>query len=387
MAGPTISAGLVMNCEKFEAAMMEELFGDLDEVASRALQRHRSGCARCSATFERLRTMQAPSSSRPLSEPPVTLQEPTLEPVGPPLRAEGRSKQSPASAAAFGRRFADVVSIAGNWAMRPETAMAALFLVMTGTSVLLLRGKSSRAPANAAITVTEEGSPAPSAPATSPPSYAAEPPTATAATLTTPALRAGERYPGFASTVAPQRAPLPNDDARALSKVPALPAGAPARSAGPAHDLPLDALPAAASGSTAAAPVASAAPVPSGEIAAPYASALSAYQAGRFDDARRVFDAIATGDATAELWAARSVREERGCSAAIGRFDRVAQRATGTSPGWDALFEGARCRAALGDYAGARSRFEALANVDSFRDRVQAELDRIARVQQGLPKP
>ncbi|HXX69783.1 MAG TPA: hypothetical protein VEK07_21555 [Polyangiaceae bacterium] len=370
-----------MNCEKFEAAMMEELFGDLDEVASRALRRHCSGCARCSATFERLRTTQALPSSRPLSEPPVTLQEPMLEAAGPPLRADGRSKRSPPSVAALGRRFADIVSVAGNWAMRPETAMAALFLVMTGTSVLLLRGKSSRAPANAAITVTEEGSPAPSMSATSPQSPVEAPATTAAAP------RASERYPGVASTVPPLHPPAPSDDMRSLTKAPASPPGSAARSAGSAHDVPIDALPAVISGSNAAASVASAAPVPSGEIATPYASALSAYQAGRFDDARRVFDAIASGDATAELWAARSVREERGCSAAIGRFDRVAQRATGTAPGWDALFEGARCRTALGDYAGARSRFEALANVDAYRDRVQAELDRIARVQQGTPKP
>ena len=45
--------------------------------------------------------------------------------------------------------------------MRPQTAMAAVFLVMIGTSVLLLRGKSSRAPASAEMTVTEEGTPAP----------------------------------------------------------------------------------------------------------------------------------------------------------------------------------------------------------------------------------
>jgi hypothetical protein len=77
------------------------------------------------------------------------------------------------------------------------------------------------------------------------------------------------------------------------------------------------------------------------------------------------------------------VREERGCNAAIARFDHVAQRAAATAPAWDALFEGARCRIALGDRAGARTRLEALLEVDSFRERAQAELDRIARIEHG----
>lgn len=380
-----------MDCEKFEEAMMAERFGELDEVAGAALRRHRAGCTRCSATFERLRTQQPVPSDRPLSEPPVTLQEPMLEPLGPPLGVRGPSKEGRAGSAAFGRRFAEVVSIAGNWAMRPETAMAALFLVMTGTSVLLLRGKSSRAPANAAITVTEEGSPAPSAlPSASPQPSPPGPPTATAAPLAGP--RASERYPALVGSVPLARLPASGDDLHVATKVPApvpaSPPGSPARGAVSPHDSPSDApAPTSVAAISPAATVPSAALAPAGEIAAPYASALGAYQAGRFDDARRAFEAIAAGDPTAELWAARSVREERGCSAAIARFDRVAQRAAGTASGWDALFEGARCHIALGDYAGARSRFEALSNVDSFRDRVQAELDRISRTLQGASRP
>jgi len=278
--------------------------------------------------------------------------------------------------------------------------MAALFLVMTGTSVLLLRGKSSRAPANAEITVTEEGSPAPSAPLAAPLEPAPPDPVATAAMLAP--SRSTERYMPLPAPLPVTRALAISDDSRLASRAtlpvptappvtapsPAQPGASPlappaARNPGLGRDVPNDPSQSAPSDGNASAAQPPATVVPLADIAAPYASALGAYQAGRFDDARRAFDAMGPGDAAAELWAARSVREERGCGAAIGRFDRVALRATGTSPGWDALFEGARCRVALGDYAGARSRLESLATVDSFRDRAQAELDRIARIVQG----
>lgn len=379
-----------MDCQKFEAAMTEELLGERDEIASATLRRHLAGCAACRAKVERLRAVRGVTSHGPLADRPVTLEDPILEPTGGGLRGVPSSKMGQPSSAAFARRFADGVSIAGNWAMRPETAMAALFLVMTGTSVLLLRGKSSRAPANAEITVTEEGSPAPSA-SSAPPlqAVALESAAATAATLAAP--HPSERYPaGGQGLLAPVRSPAPSDDPHPAGKPPAPLPAPPGRPPLGAHDSPTDPSSSLMSPGAAGAGAAGAGPsavVPMTEVAPPYAAALSAYQAGRFDDARRAFDALAPGDATAELWAARSVREERGCSAAIGRFDRLAQRATGTPPGWDALFEGGRCRVALGDYAGARSRFEALANVDAFRDRVQTELERITHVQQGGQRP
>ncbi len=72
----------------------------------------------------------------------------------------------------------------------------------------------------------------------------------------------------------------------------------------------------------------------------PMETAIQAYRAGRFDEATRGFDALAPGDPNAELWAARAIREGKGCGNALARFDKVAQRARGTPPGWDALLEG-----------------------------------------------
>jgi tetratricopeptide (TPR) repeat protein len=113
----------------------------------------------------------------------------------------------------------------------------------------------------------------------------------------------------------------------------------------------------------------------------PLDSALEAYRAGRFDDAVRAFDALAAGDPNADLWAARSRRESKGCRSAVARFDKVARRASGTAPGWDALLEGALCYRALGDFGKARVYFTALLAVDSHKDRARAELDRIGELQ------
>ena len=44
-----------MDCEKFESAMMDELYGELDELTSAAAKRHVAGCARCAALLGGLR--------------------------------------------------------------------------------------------------------------------------------------------------------------------------------------------------------------------------------------------------------------------------------------------------------------------------------------------
>ena len=141
-----------MDCEKFESALMEELYGELDELTSAAAKRHVAGCARCAALIGGFRATRR-VAALPKVEPPEGLEQRILA-------AAATTPQ----VVPFGMRWARAVSLAGSWAMRPQTAMAAVFLVMIGTSVLLLRGKSSRAPASAEMTVTQEGTPAPAAP-------------------------------------------------------------------------------------------------------------------------------------------------------------------------------------------------------------------------------
>src|SRR5271166_5029875 len=169
-----------MDCEKFESAMMDELYGELDELTSAAAKRHVAGCARCAALVGGLRATRRVATV-PLVDPPEDLEERILAAV------REAQKVVPVR-----RRVARVVSLAGSWAMRPQTAMAALFLVMVGTSVLFLRGRSARAPASAEVTVTEHGAPAPLACATISASAAPEATTALPAAPATLATRALE---------------------------------------------------------------------------------------------------------------------------------------------------------------------------------------------------
>jgi hypothetical protein len=115
----------------------------------------------------------------------------------------------------------------------------------------------------------------------------------------------------------------------------------------------------------------------------PFDTALQSYRGGRFDEATRAFDGLAGADANADLWAARSIRESKGCRSAVARFDKVAQRAAGSPPGWDALLEGGACYRAIGDLGNARVRLNALLAVDSHKDKARAELDRINQLQQA----
>jgi len=330
-----------MDCEEFEAAMRNAIVGALDEVTSSAMSRHASGCPRCATALGVPRETQRTSSAPLLADSPPNAERRILEAaLAQPALATGSDAKRTASLP-FEGRLAVAVSVAGNWAMRPQTAMAALFLVMIATSVLLLRGKSSRAPASAEITVTEEGTPAPTTPAGAAPhssSLPAGPPDPSPSLQ--PNARASDGRSG-----APAAVPVVT---RSLDEVDVRP---PAKPSGSGRDR---------SATTA------------------FDEALGAYQSGHFDEARRAFDALPSTHANARLWAARSLREGRGCEASVSRFDDVARNAPNTPVGWNALLEGARCYEVLGDTASARARLDKLTGIASFKDLARAELERIA---------
>jgi hypothetical protein len=362
-----------MDCEKFESALMGELYGELDELTSAAAKRHVSGCARCSALLGGLRATRRVAAI-PRVEPPADLEQRILDaaaaatPRAVPLRG----------------RLAHAVSLAGSWAMRPQTAMAAVFLVMIGTSVLLLRGKSSRAPASAEMTVTEEGTPAPAAAA---PSVAAAEPASSAGpegNVTALSERAVLSQPSPA-VAAFAHAPAADaiDDRRSAAKAAAkgedgvgtVALNASGRGAG-AGGLATPAVPPPPS----PARVAAAAPLRAGGpsfASAPEAELAPAAQAAP----------AAPSDPSDELWAARQARDaaaRQGRSCPSGaRFDDVASRAPGSQPGWDALYEGALCYENLGEFGSARTRLGTLLGVPSYRERARATIDRINKEQQG----
>src|SRR5579859_4799402 len=141
-----------MDCEKFEDTMIAELYDELDELTSAAAKRHVAGCARCAALIGGLRATRRVAVV-PLVEPPVDLELRIL------TAAKNAQKVVPLKG-----RIGRAISWAGSWAMRPQTAMAAVFLVMVGSSLVLLRARSKSDPMAAApVTVMERGTPAPSA--------------------------------------------------------------------------------------------------------------------------------------------------------------------------------------------------------------------------------
>ena len=97
-----------MDCEKFESAMMDELYGELDELTSAAAKRHVAGCARCAALSSAGCGRRGGSPRCLSSTLPPDLEERIL--------AAAREAQK---VVPLRRRVARVVSFAGSWAMRP----------------------------------------------------------------------------------------------------------------------------------------------------------------------------------------------------------------------------------------------------------------------------
>src|SRR5260370_745365 len=96
-----------MDCEKFESALMDELYGELDELTSAAVKRHIAGCARCAALLSGLRTTRR-LAALPLVEPPARLEERILR-----AAVETRPVVPP------GRQLARAGAPAARWAIRP----------------------------------------------------------------------------------------------------------------------------------------------------------------------------------------------------------------------------------------------------------------------------
>src|SRR5205807_3750227 len=113
-----------------------------------AVKRHVSGCARCSSVYNGMRGTRR-LIAMPLEPVPVGLEDRIL------AAAREAQKVVPIQS-----RASRALSWAGRWAMRPQTAMAAVFLLMIGSSAFLLRAKRDAARASA-VSVRMEGTPEP----------------------------------------------------------------------------------------------------------------------------------------------------------------------------------------------------------------------------------
>lgn len=371
-----------MDCEKYDSLIIDELYGELDELTSAAMKRHASGCSRCASKLQGLKATRDLSK---LAEPdfPPGLEERILS------AAREAEKVVP-----IGRsRLSRAVSFAGTWAMRPQTAMAALFLLMIGSSAVLLRSRQPKE--SAALTVTQEGAPSPTSASleehesdgkggllgTNAHGAVAAPTMPAASAVAAAQVAAAEPRAAVGKSEYDDPSALRAEAKEARKDKDDLGRAGPG--GGAAGPLALGANGYAPSQEAPASPAAAppAAVAKGGgqarardDASDPFAAGMAAYQARQYADATRKLDeASSQGSPAAALWAARSVREGSGCAAAVSRFNAVA--AKGGATGADAMFDAARCYDALGDKSAAKARYTALLSNPTYGARAQAALD------------
>lgn len=381
-----------MDCEKYEPLLLDELYDELDELTSAAVKRHVAGCARCAAILSGFRGTRE-AVSLPLEPVPEGLEDRIL--------AATREAQK---VVPIRSRMSRVLSVAGSWAMRPQTAMAAVFVLMIGTSAFLIRSGHHGKPASVAvIDVAGEPAPVAAAPAAeseslddkaaasahgpTPPVFVRPPPVATASAL----ALADDALPADPAKDAPAaKGKSEEGDMLAMAEKKT-------DTASNAYAPPPAAARAAATPTAAQKPKAayadrddvwsnSASPSVGGAGATqqqaggsdPKSRGAAEYRARNFAEATRQYDIAArSGDKEAELWAAESTREGQGCAMALGRFDQLAQKAAGTYVGNEASMRAARCEMGMGQYDNARSRLDKLAQVPSHRQAANQALSEL----------
>jgi hypothetical protein len=382
-----------MDCERFDEVVVDVLYGEVPEAEASAARQHLGRCERCAAVLANLREARK-LVALPMEEPPEQLDEVVLE------AARRAHRQLP-----WPRKIGRAVSWAGSWAMRPQLAMAALLLLMIGSSLLLLRGRPGASPMGV-VRVTEQGVPerqrperaghtapemaAVPMPGESPRAAAAAPAEAVPAPERVAGASAGserarDKGEAKSSTAAPGDQPDPSalamrtDEAEEAALPP--PRAQPASPVAAAPPAGAGANPALSYGNVAqqgAAP-APASTVPPGDA---FAEAMARYRAHDYAAASRGFDAVAAAGGpnapSAALHAARAVRSSAGCSAALPRFEAVSSRYGGASAGVQAKWEAATCYRSLGNLERTRQLLNELAAIEGQRDRAERELAELA---------
>src|SRR3954462_6210848 len=133
-----------MDCEKFDRVVLDLLYGELDELTEAAAKRHIEHCSRCKGVSSGLRATREVGALA-LVDPPEGLELGILE-------AERRLNAK----LPLGKKLERGVSILAVYAMRPQLAMAALLLLMIGSSLFFLRARPG---ARDSVLVTERGAP------------------------------------------------------------------------------------------------------------------------------------------------------------------------------------------------------------------------------------
>jgi hypothetical protein len=298
-----------MDCEKFDQHVIDALYDELDELTHAALRRHVEGCSRCAGIFSGLRATRE-VGVLPLEEPSDELEARILDAVATAQR------KTP-----WPRKLLRGLAWAGSHAMRPQLAMAALFFLVIGSSLLLLRAKPGTI--GAPVRITEYGMPTPEqveAPSTL---TLATPPPLAAAPAVAPAAPA-------ATAAHPSAAEAPSEGSLALAE-------------GRGRD---DA---------------------NKDAKESKAKEKELSRVEKADQADRDAAKLALADA-------RSVRDTSGCASAVSKFDEVGTRFPGTGVAADAMWDAAACHKSMGDVEKARQLYLALKSIGSYRERAEGEL-------------
>ena len=402
-----------MDCARFETTLIDELYEELDELTSAAAKKHVAGCAKCSALLGGFRATRR-VAILPLVDPPEGLEDRILAAT----RRASSQKVVPIHSR-VGRAFSAFAA----FAVRPQVAIAAVFVLTVGASVVLLRkNRELFEPEKAAPGAQIAASAAPSSASMAPAAEkndkeedkkAERPqvtldrvqvdPTPTSTSASTPNTWSAASAAPTATATAKSTAPIVADGTLARER----PANAPVtKSRNAADDIPAPEgqLPPSYTAQRPA-PVAAVAPPPPAPRAGPrgdaqaqapafagaseqtrsgesraaaatgsFATGRAAFDAGRFPEAFRVFDALAASDVPSAMYAARSLQRMKRYSEAAQRFDDLSMRAAGTPTEYQAIYESASCYRAMGDTGAARERLNRLASVPSYAAQAQRDL-------------
>lgn len=339
---------MTMDCEKFDRVIMDLLYDELDELTRAAALRHVEHCQRCRSELGQLRNARELATLALVEAPDGFEQR---------LRAAelDESSQLP-----FSQRAARAWTIVTGYAMRPQLAMAALLMLMIGSSLLFLRPRPGSQ--TSAMHVTERGTP----------------------------------LPNQDQVVVPLAAPELQDEDMPQ---PPPPAPAPAVAVAPAPKAEVAKVAVATKSHGESSPRAAAPTVNTAAIAAvgdepvdrsgqeveerTFAEATRALQSGDLERAIKMFDELAGGGGqkagASELNAALAVESSQGCAAALPRFDSVSARFPGVSLGNKATWRSATCRSKLGQTRRAILDFEKLMKVPQYRADAERALLHLAQ--------
>jgi hypothetical protein len=375
-----------MDCEKFDQILIDALYDELDELTLAAAKRHAEGCQRCQSAWSGLRaTLKI--GVLPSVEPPASLEPNILEAA----RAAHGSVPWP-------KRVGRAISWAGSYAMRPQTAMAAILVLMLGSSVIFVRRKPDRS-GPSRVSVTERGVPEQAAEEMRPERIGI--PRAPSVPFGRSPRRerdeeraAGGPPSGGLVAPAPPREASGNEGSanvkgadKATDPFAEPPAAARSRGVASADDIGGgDGLGALAD----RAPEAKKKEEASGAEFAhqprdPYGSAMDLYSAGRYAEADKAFTDVAASGAknaaNAALYAAKSAEGAYGCGRAVAKYESAASRFAGTSAAAEAQWGAANCYKLIGDFDRSYALYKELRSVAGYRDRAEAELGNLKILQ------